>query len=145
MTQISNNCTDLVKRWEGCRLQAYQDSVGVWTVGYGHTVGVHPGLVWTQEQADQTLAEELGEFAGKVAGLLTEPVSQNQFDALVCFAYNVGVQALHGSTLLRLVNSGDIKGAAAQFPRWNRAGGQVLAGLTRRRAAEQQLFLAPEG
>ncbi|MGR2662499.1 lysozyme [Chromobacterium haemolyticum] len=132
----------LIQKSEGLRLKAYQDSVGVWTIGYGHTgPDVTPGLVITQAQADALLARDLEQFEAGVARLVKVPLNQNQFDTLVCFSFNLGLGALQGSTLLRLLNAGDYAGAAAQFPRWNKAGGKVLPGLTRRRVAEQALFL----
>ncbi|UGA37973.1 lysozyme [Chromobacterium haemolyticum] len=133
----------LIQKSEGLRLKAYQDSVGVWTIGYGHTgPDVKPGMVITQAQADALLARDLERFEAGVARLVKVPLNQNQFDALVCFSFNLGLGALQGSTLLlRLLNAGDYAGAAAQFPRWNKAGGKELPGLTRRRAAEQAMFL----
>lgn len=139
---ISKNCIDLVKRCEGCKLTAYQDSVGVWTIGYGRTTGVIKGQVITQKQADDYLLQELGEFCKAVLSLVKVPVNQNQLDALVCFTYNVGVGNFKSSTMLKLINAGDLLAAADQFPRWNKAGGKVLAGLTKRRELEKQLFIS---
>ncbi|OVE49469.1 lysozyme [Chromobacterium violaceum] len=136
----------LIKQFEGLRLAAYQDMVGVWTIGYGHTgPDVKAGLIITQQQADQLLAADLEKFETGVGQLVAVPLNANQFAALVSFSYNLGLGNLRSSTLLRLLNQGDYAGAAAQFPRWNRAGGQVVAGLTRRRLAEQALFNSPEG
>ena len=135
---------DLIKQFEGLRLTAYQDMVGVWTIGYGHTgPDVKPGLTITQQQAEQLLINDLVQFERRVNDLVTVQINQNQFDALVSFSYNLGVGALQKSTLLRLLNAGSYKPAADEFPRWNRAGGNVAAGLTRRRYAERQLFLTP--
>ncbi|WP_019099941.1 lysozyme [Chromobacterium haemolyticum] len=132
----------LVKSFEGLKLIAYKCPAGVWTIGYGHTgPDVTPGQVITQAQADALLARDLERFEAGVARLVKVPMTQNQFDALVCFSYNLGLGALQGSTLLRLLNAGDYAGAAAQFPRWNKAGGKELPGLTRRRSAEHALFL----
>ena len=134
----------LIKQFEGLRLTAYQDMVGVWTIGYGHTgPDVKPGLTITQQQAEQLLINDLVQFERRVNDLVTVQINQNQFDALVSFAYNLGVGALQKSTLLRLLNAGSYKPAADEFPRWNRAGGNVVAGLTRRRYAERQIFLSP--
>lgn len=138
----------LIKSFESCRLAAYDDGVGVWTIGWGHTKGVKPGDVCTQQQADDWFDEELQEFEGYVNQLVTVPLTQNQFDALVSFTYNVGpdidsdtiAEGLGDSTLLRKLNAGDYFGAAAEFQKWNRAGGQVMRGLTRRREAERALF-----
>lgn len=136
----SSACAALVRQFEGLRLAAYQDSVGVWTIGYGHTgTDVRPGMTITNAQADDLLRIDLGKAGRDVARVVTVPVSQGQFDALTSFAFNLGGRALAGSTLLRLLNAGD-PGAAAQFDRWNQAGGQVLAGLVRRRAAERAMF-----
>ncbi|PTU67542.1 muraminidase [Chromobacterium sp. Panama] len=141
---ISANGVKLIQQFEGLRLKAYQDAVGVWTIGYGHTgPDVTPGLVISQAQADALLARDLNRFETGVSRLVSVPLNQNQFDALLSFSYNLGQGSLQNSTLLRLLNQRDYAGAAAQFPRWNKAGGKVLPGLTRRRAAEQALFLQP--
>lgn len=141
---ISANGVKLIQQFEGLRLKAHQDAVGVWTIGYGHTgPDVTPGLVISQAQADALLARDLSRFEAGVTRLAAVPLNQNQFDALVSFSYNLGLGSLQNSTLLRLLNQRDYAGAAAQFPRWNKAGGKVLPGLTRRRAAEQALFLQP--
>ncbi|WP_374424977.1 lysozyme [Chromobacterium sp.] len=132
----------LVKSSEGLKLVAYKCPAGIWTNGYGHTgPDVTPGQVITQAQADALLARDLSRFETGVTRLVKVPLNQNQFDALVCFSFNLGLGALQGSTLLRLLNAGDYAGAAAQFLRWNKAGGKELPGLTRRRAAEQAMFL----
>ncbi|MFB0823846.1 lysozyme [Chromobacterium violaceum] len=134
----------LIKQFEGVRLAAYQDMVGVWTIGYGHTgPDVKAGMTITQQQADQLLAADLEKFETGVRKAVIVPLNANQFSALVSFSYNLGLGNLRSSTLLRLLNKGDYNGAAAQFPRWNRAGGQAVPGLTRRRKAEQALFLTP--
>ncbi|WP_047238153.1 lysozyme [Chromobacterium subtsugae] len=139
--KISHRGLALIKQFEGIRLSAYQDVVGIWTIGYGHTgADVASGRVITQERADQLLQQDLARFEAGVAKLVSVPLSQSQFDAMVSFSYNLGLGNLQGSRLLRLLNAGDYAGAAGQFPRWNRAGGQVLPGLTRRRLAEQALF-----
>ncbi len=133
----------LVKSFEGCRLTAYPDpGTGgePYTIGYGHTGGVTPDETITQEQADALLAEDLQKFEQGVNGLCARPLTSNQFSALVSFAYNVGLGALAGSTLMRLVNAGNFKEAAAQFSSWVYAGGQAMEGLVRRRAAEAALF-----
>lgn len=140
--KISNNGIDLIKQFEGCRLTAYQDSVGVWTIGYGHTKGVKNGDSITQAQADAFLRDDVQVAESDVTRLVKVTLSQNQFDALVSFTYNLGVRSLSTSTLLRKLNAGDTKGAADEFLRWNKAGGKVLNGLTRRREAEQSLFLS---
>jgi len=134
----------LTKSFESCRLQSYQDSGGVWTVGWGH-VGpeVIAGLVWTQEQADEQFLTDTAWANGVVSSSVTEPVNQNQHDALVDFTFNVGSGNFTGSTLLRLVNLGRFDDAAQQFGLWVHAGGQVISGLVRRRQAEANLFQEP--
>lgn len=136
----SQACVNLVRGFEGCRLTAYQDSVGVWTIGVGHTGGIQPGQTCTQEQADQWLADDLERAAQGVAAVLQVPVTQGQFDALVSFAYNLGVGALSKSTLLRLLNEGKADAASSEFPKWSFAGGKFVDGLHRRRLAEQEMF-----
>ena len=131
----------LIKQFEGCRLTAYPDpgSGGdPWTIGWGATgAGIRRGVSWTQAEADARLAADVGRFAEGVSVLLgTAPTTPSQRGALISFAYNVGLGALKDSTLLRMHMDGDYPGAAGQFARWNRAGGRVMAGLTRRRAAE---------
>lgn len=132
---------NLIKSFEGLRLQAYQDSVGVWTIGYGATRGVKAGMSITKEQAERMLLNDVTRFEPEIDRLVKVPLNRNQWDALMSFTYNLGAANLESSTLRRLLNAGDYAGAAEQFPRWNKAGGQVLAGLTRRRAAERELFL----
>ncbi len=134
----------LLKAFEGLRLRAYQDAVGVWTIGYGTTSGVRPGMVITEAQAEALLKRDLARFERAVSDLVNVPLTSDQFSALVTFVYNVGEGALAGSTLLRLLNQRDYQGAADQFLRWDKAGGQSLAGLTRRRRAERALFLGQD-
>lgn len=132
----------LTEQFEGLRLTAYQDSVGVWTIGYGHTgADVHPGLTITQEQASALLSKDVASAVADVNRLVKVPLTQNQFDALVDFVFNVGGGNFATSTLLRDLNAGNYAAAAAQFPRWVHAGGEILPGLVARRKAEQTLFL----
>lgn len=130
----------LTEQFEGCKLDAYQDSVGVATIGYGHTRNVTMGMTCTQEQAEQWLQEDVQSAADAVNRLVTVELTQQEFDALVDFTFNLGAGNLQRSTLLRLLNSGDYTGAAAEFQKWDKAGGQVLAGLLRRRQAEADMF-----
>lgn len=137
----------LIKEFEGCRLVAYQDSVGVWTIGYGWTQPVdgnpiRAGMTIKQETAERLLKTGLVSYESDVMKMLKVGVSQCQFDALVSFCYNLGAKSLSSSTLMRKLNTGDVSGAADEFLRWNKAGGKVLAGLTRRREAERSLFLS---
>jgi lysozyme len=131
----------LTKQFEGLELKAYQDSVGVWTIGYGHTgTDVKPGLTITEAQATVLLAADVAWAVTCVNKSVTSAINQNQFDAMVDFVFNLGCAAFAQSTLLRMVNAGDFAGAAGQFGRWNKAKGKVLAGLTKRRQGEMALF-----
>lgn len=145
--RASENGINLIKQFEGCRLAAYQDSVGVWTIGYGWTQSVDgnpvaKGMAITQQKADDLLKQGVVQYENGVNSLVKVQLNQNQFDALVDFAYNLGVNALRGSTLLKKLNTGDYAGAANEFTKWNKAGGKELAGLMRRREAEKSLFLS---
>ena len=133
----------LLTSFEGCGLSAYDDGVGVWTIGYGHTQNVHPGMTITQSEAEAFLQQDLSLFEAAIERAVEVSLTDNQFSALVCFCYNVGAGAdgFGGSTLLKLLNQGNVASAAEQFTIWNKAGGQPLLGLTRRRKAEQALFL----
>ena len=123
----------LIEKFEGLRLTAYQDMVGVWTIGYGHTgPDVKAGLTITQQQAEQLLINDLARFNNGVNALVTVKINQNQFDALISFSYNLGLGSLQQSTLLRLLNAGNFQAAADQFPRWDRAGGKEVAGAALR-------------
>lgn len=135
---------DLTKSFEQCPLTAYWDALGkVWTIGWGHTgPEVCEGLVWTQEQADAALVSDYAGCEASVNQCVTVPLNQGEFDALVDIEFNVGRGAIEKSTLLKLLNAGDRDGAAAQFPEWDHAGSKVVAGLLRRRQAEEQEFLA---
>lgn len=130
----------LIKAHEGCKLKAYLDTGGVPTIGWGHTRGVKTGDRCTQAQADTWFETEVAEFADEVDGLVFPLLSQNRFDALVSFAYNVGVEAFMNSTLLHKVNAKDYAGAAEQFGRWIYDNGKVINGLVARRADERSLF-----
>ncbi len=133
---------DLIKSFEGLRLSAYRCPADIPTIGYGTTAGVKMGDTITKERAEELLREDVARFEAQVLRMVKVPLTQGQHDALVSFVYNLGAGNLSNSTLLRLLNSGDYKGAAAQFDRWNKAGGKTLAGLVRRRAAERALFEA---
>ena len=133
---------ELIKSFEGLRLNAYLDAVGVWTIGYGHTRTAGPGQSVSFAGATALLREDVATFEKAVTQAVRVPITANQYAALVSFAYNVGSGALNSSTLLRRLNAGDTYGAANEFLRWNRAGGRALAGLTRRREAERVLFLS---
>lgn len=134
----------LVKRWEGCRLEAYPDpgtGGAPWTIGWGSTgPGIRKGVTWTQAQADARLAEDVGDFMAGVQEAVRVQLWPHELGALTSLAYNIGLSAFRRSTLLRKLNSGDRKGAAAEFGRWNRAGGREMRGLTKRRADERRVF-----
>ena len=132
--------TDIEKSFEGCRLSAYLDSVRVPTIGFGHTKDVQIGDTCTQDQADEWLIDDLHDALASVQNNVTVPLADDELSALVDFVFNVGGKNFAHSTLLRLLNAGDYEGAEAQFAKWNMAGGHVLAGLTRRRAAEAAMF-----
>lgn len=140
---ISSKGVSLIKQLEGLELKAYKDSVGVLTIGYGST-GPHVtvGMTITESQAETLLKKDLSRFEKGVDDLVTVPLNQNQFDALVSFSFNLGLGNLKSSTLLRKLNSLDYIGAANEIPRWDKAGGKILKGLTRRRLAEKELFLS---
>lgn len=139
--KTSQRGIDLIKEFEGCCLTAYADGGGVWTIGYGHTAGVCQGDVTTEEGAEVFLCDDLVSTETSVSGAVDVPISQNQFDALVSFTYNLGSGNLNSSTLLKLLNSGNPKMAADEFPKWNLINGQPSNGLTRRRESERSLFL----
>jgi lysozyme len=153
--KIGSDGIELIQHFESCKLKAYWDKHGaVWTIGWGSTgPDIVEGLVWTQEQADDALRAHLTKDEDAMNAALGDvTVAQNEFDALMSFLYNVGpggrnkdglfrLRSGNPSTLWRCVLAGDRAGAAAQFGRWNRAGGVVLPGLTRRRDAEAALYL----
>ena len=140
--KISNNGLDLVKHFEGLVLEAYKCPAGVWTIGYGHTKDVQPGDSWSEDHADHMLEVEMEEYEKYINDLVEVELNQNQFDAMVSWVYNLGSSNLQASTLLKVLNAGDYEGVPAQIMRWNKAGGKVLEGLTRRRQAEADLFVA---
>ncbi|BEO21897.1 lysozyme [Serratia marcescens] len=145
--QISKSGIELIKRFEGLRLKAYQDSVGVWTIGYGWTQPVDgkkvgPGMQIDQATADRLLKCGVVQYEQGVNQLVKVKITQGQFDALVSFAYNLGLRSLSTSTLLKKLNDGDKQGAADEFGKWVNAGGKRLDGLVARRAAEREMFLS---
>ena len=135
----------LIKSFEGLRLKAYRDAVGIWTIGYGTTRGVQPGMAISEAQAEEFLQADLTRFERAISEAVKVPINDNQFSALASFTYNVGPGALRSSTLLRILNARhDLRKVADEFPRWNRAGGRILEGLTRRRKAERALFFGED-
>jgi lysozyme len=147
--RTSQNGIAVLKYFENCSLSAYPDPAtggAPWTIGWGHTgPDVVPGLVWTQAKADAQLLADLLSREMTVSCAVTTSLTQGQFDALVDFVYNLGAGNLEGSTLLKLINGGDMIGAVAQFARWNRAAGKPMRGLSRRRAADAALFAGKTG
>lgn len=144
--KLNKEGADLIKEFEGCKLKAYQCSAKKWTIGYGNTFyedgsSVLPGHAITQDKANKLFELIADEFASKVAKLVPSHITPNQFGALVSFAYNCGVVNLQKSTLLKKViaNNNDAT-IRAEFLKWNKANGKVLAGLTRRREAESNLY-----
>ena len=144
MKTALDNIVELVKHFEGCRLTAYQDCVGVWTIGYGETLGVREGMIWTQQQADNTLRQRAGQFM--LATLLrcprlhTEPLERTV--ACTSLAYNIGTGAFGASSVSRKTTRQDYAGAANSFLLWNKAGGRVVRGLTLRRQSERLKYLS---
>ncbi|WP_375207552.1 lysozyme [Hyphococcus sp.] len=146
--RTSENGVELIKRFEGLELEAYQDIAGIWTIGYGHTgPDVEPGMKISEREAEEMLRRDLKPREQAVESAVKVPLNQNEFDALVSFVYNVGASAFRGSTALKRLNKGDRAGAADALTWWNKAtvGGVLreVMGLTRRRAAEKALFLTP--
>ena len=150
--KLSSKGADLIKAFEGCQknqgggsFRPYVCPAGVLTIGWGHTNNAlgkkfAAGDVWTQADCDQALSDDMVAYENVVNNAVKVPLQQHQFDALVSFAYNCGPANPRGSTLLKKLNAGDYDGAALEFHKWCRGGGQVLKGLVRRRAAEALLF-----
>ncbi len=146
MMKTSATGRKLIEQFEGCILRAYQDSVGVWTIGFGHTSAagapfVRPGMTITREMADAILGADLAAVENDVNHHVMATLSQNQFDALVSFDFNTG--ALDRSNVLRDINTGNFAAVRADLMMWDHAGGRVLPGLYRRREAEADLFEKP--
>ena len=139
--RVSDSGIDLIRNFEGLRLHSYDDGGGVWTIGYGSTSGVTPGMTIDEAEATRLLKSDLMTAEQCVDEAVEVEVTQNQFDALVSFVFNVGCRAFQNSTLLKLLNGGNAEAAAKQFARWNKDNQKILAGLTKRRASEAELFL----
>jgi|TARA_R110002020_G_scaffold9340_1_gene36934 lysozyme len=138
--KISEEGKALIKKFEGCELDSYICSGGVWTIGYGHTAGVKQGDKINQDEADHLLTEDLEEFEGYVQNAVEVVLDQNQFDALVAWTFNLGPSNLKSSTMLKVLNEENYSKVPSEMRRWNKAGGKVLEGLIRRRKAEALLF-----
>ncbi len=145
MRKISSTGLALIKQWEGLRLRAYQDAIGMWTIGYGHTSTagkpfVHKGMIITEKQAEEILSQDLRQFENTVEKNVTVSLTDEQFAALVSFCYNVGTAAFCKSTLLKKLNNGEYEAVPAELQKWTKAGGKRLHGLVHRRAAEAGLW-----
>ena len=132
---------NFIGHWEGCELKAYRCSAGVWTVGYGHTEGLKEGDTCTAEEAASWLVEDIESRQKALAHYVNKPVTEGQFIALTSLVFNVGVSNVLKSKLLRKLNAGDFEGAAEEFLDFDLANGKKVPGLTRRRKAENELFL----
>jgi lysozyme len=142
--KTSERGIELIKAHEGLRLTSYPDPASggePWTCGYGCTHGVHPGMKITLEEAEQMLKDAIVAYEDAVTAAVKVPISQNAFDALVSWTYNVGIHAMQGSTLIKRLNAGDRHGAADALLMWDKASHHVMAGLHKRREDERALFL----
>ena len=142
--KISIEGLSLIKKFEGLELEAYKCAAGVWTIGYGHIKDVKEGDKISKAEADEMLVHEIEEYENYVNTAVNVPLSQNQFDAIVSWVFNLGNGNLRASTMLKVINAGDHAGVPAQIKRWNKAGGKVLEGLIRRREAEALLYEGKE-
>lgn len=143
--KLSQRGIDLIKQFEGYSSKAYPDPAtggAPWTIGYGTTKGVKPGMIITAEQAEKMLRDDVAKFESGVSSLVTAPTTQGQFDAMVSLAYNIGLGNFGKSTLLKKHNARCYTCAADQFRVWNRANGKVMNGLTKRRAAEREVYMS---
>ncbi|MGJ0639424.1 lysozyme [Xenorhabdus bovienii] len=143
--EISENGINKIKSYEGLRLHAYPDpATGAepWTIGYGHTKGVKPEQIITEQQAETFLHEDLIPIYAEIQRIVKVPLTQGQFDALCSFIFNLGIGNFIHSTLLKKLNLADYQGAAEEFLKWDRADGRVLADLRVRRASEQKMFMS---
>lgn len=132
----------LIKEFESLRLESYKDIAGIWTIGYGSTgPDIGPDMIWTEKQCEDRLKSDLSLFERGIDSVITAPVTDNQFSAVVVLAYNVGINGARKSTLVKLLNLKDYSAAADEFLKWNKSGGKEVPGLTRRRIAEKELFL----
>lgn len=141
---ISKEGLSLIKKFEGCELEAYLCPAGVWTIGYGHTKDVKEGDKINKEEADYLLQEEMIEYESYINDFVEVPLNQNQFDALCSWVYNLGPTNLKNSTMLRVLNEEKYADVPQEIKRWNKAGGEVLDGLIKRREAEAKMFAGEE-
>ena len=137
---ISEEGKALIKKFEGCRLEAYKCSAGVWTNGWGATKDVKEGDVWSQSYADERFDGDIVEYENYINDMWAVPLNQSQFDALCSWVYNLGPANLKSSTMLKVLNEGKYDLVPSEMRKWCKAGGKVLEGLQRRRLAESMLF-----
>ena len=130
---ISNEGLSLIKKFEGCELDSYKCAAGVWTIGYGSTHGIEKGMSISKSRAEELLLEDIAQFEDIVDKAVSVNLSQNQYDALVSWTFNLGGGNLNSSTMLKVLNAGDYENVPEQIKRWNNANGKVLEGLIRRR------------
>ena len=142
--KCSQEGLELIKKFEGCKLKSYKCPAGVWTIGYGHTEDVKEGDIVSPQEADKLLRADVFKFEEYVADNVTVKLTQNQFDALVTWTFNLGVGNLRNSTMLKKLNNTDYTSVPFEMKRWNKAGGKTLDGLVRRRQAESLLFESKE-
>jgi lysozyme len=140
MYKINQEGLDLIKRFEGLRLNSYQCTAGKWTIGYGHTNAVHPNETITEEEAEDLLKQDIRNSEDTVNRSVKMEINSNQFSALVSFVFNIGSQAFRSSTMLRKINEGHMDRAANEFMRWVYVDSEISNGLVKRRKAEQLLF-----
>ena len=141
---MSVDATSLIAEFEGFSAEAYLCPAGVWTIGYGQTGGIKRGMTCTKVEAMRWLSARVKTTEREIRRLVRVPINANQMAALVSFVYNVGIGAFKRSSLFRLLNAGRYAEAADQLLRWDKAGGKVLPGLTRRRIREREIFLTKE-
>ena len=141
---ISNEGLSLIKKFEGCELNAYKCAAGVPTIGYGSTHGIEMGMSISKSRAEELLLEDIAKFEEHVKNNVKVPLNQNQFDSMVSWTFNLGGGNLKSSTLLKVLNGSDYTDVPNQIKRWNKANGKVLEGLIRRREAEALLFEGKE-
>lgn len=144
MGNLNQAGIDLIKSFEKCSLNAYPDPATKgepYTIGWGHTGGIKPSDVWSQDEADKYLTSDLAKVCQKLHTLIHVPLNDNEFSALVALSFNIGLGNFSSSSLLRYLNAGGVIPASKEFIKWNHANGEVMAGLTRRREAENKLFL----
>jgi lysozyme len=141
--KINKAGLEIIKRFEGCRLEAYLCPAGIWTIGFGSTHEVYEGMIITQIEANQRLQSDVEGTEAGISRSIKVPLNPNQYSACVSLAFNIGARAFRDSTLLKLINQKRFKEAAGQFPLWKHSNGVVLPGLVKRRESERELFLSP--